>query len=199
MLKNVIFDFGAVLFEWNPNQIVKTFTPSDEEQNLLLQQVLQHPDWISLDRGTMLIAEVIPKFSARTGLPENQIEDFIHHVIQSLTLINATLDIVELSLSSFKTFYLTNMSESFFESLNEQHPIISQFDGGIVSGKELMIKPEPEIFQLLLDRYALKAEESLFIDDNLANILAAKQLGFDTVLFDKSSQCYKQLLEKIRL
>ncbi|MEF1207894.1 HAD family phosphatase, partial [Photobacterium damselae] len=87
MLKNVIFDFGAVLFEWNPNQIVKTFTPYDEEQNLLLQQVLQHPDWISLDRGTMLIAEVITKFSARTGLPENQIEDFIHHVIQSLTLI----------------------------------------------------------------------------------------------------------------
>ncbi|MGQ5486905.1 HAD family hydrolase [Photobacterium damselae subsp. piscicida] len=152
MLKNVIFDFGAVLFEWNPNQIVKTFTPSDTVQHILLQQVLQHPDWISLDRGTMLIAEVIPKFSARTALPENQIEDFIHHVIQSLTLINATLDIVELSLSSFKTFYLTNMSESFFESLNEQHPIISQFDGGIVSGKELMIKPEPEIFQLLLDR-----------------------------------------------
>ncbi|BAX55289.1 hypothetical protein PDPUS_2_00703 [Photobacterium damselae subsp. piscicida] len=60
MLKNVIFDFGAVLFEWNPNQIVKTFTPSDTVQHILLQQVLQHPDWISLDRGTMLIAVVTP-------------------------------------------------------------------------------------------------------------------------------------------
>lgn len=78
MIRNVIFDFGAVLFEWKPTKIVQTYTDSIFEQEMLLNEVLNHPDWLALDRGTMLMAEVIPKFAARTGFPEARMEDFLN-------------------------------------------------------------------------------------------------------------------------
>jgi len=90
MIRNVIFDFGAVLFEWKPTKIVQTYTDSIFEQDMLLNEVLYHPDWLALDRGTILMAEVIPKFAARTGFPEARMEDFFEHIQSSLEKISLT-------------------------------------------------------------------------------------------------------------
>ena len=184
MIRNVIFDFGAVLFDWQPKNIVKRFTTSPDEQALLLREVLHHPDWLSLDRGTMLMAEVIPKFAARTRLSESRMQDFIHHILDNLIVIDETFSLVEeLKDKGYRLFYLTNMSSAFFENLNERHQLHSLFEGGLVSGKELVIKPETDIFNLLAERFMLEPSESLFIDDQPANIDAAKSLGFNGYLF----------------
>lgn len=188
MIKNVIFDFGAVLFEWNPAKIVSTFTDSQDEQALLLEHVLQHPDWLSLDRGEMLMAEAIPRCAARVNLPESRMEDFFEHIQSNLHLINETYDLVNQVLSlNFSAYFLTNMSSAFFEKLNERHGLYQLFDGGLVSGKELTIKPEAEFFELLCQRFDIDPNESLFIDDQPKNLDAAKALGFEVFHF-KSPQ-----------
>lgn len=198
MIRNVVFDFGAVLFEWNPSNIVAEFTSSEYEQELLLSNVLGHSDWLSLDRGTMLLAEVIPKFSARVGFPESRMEDFFVHVQNHLTLINISANLVEHLLAlNYPLYYLTNMSNAFFETLNDNHPFIGEFKGGIVSANELLIKPEPEIFELLCQRYKLKPEECLFIDDNAQNIAIARELGFESVQFVPNEACVRQIMDKL--
>lgn len=114
MIRNVIFDFGAVLFEWNPLQIVNSFTVSQPERDILLHDVLQHSDWLSLDRGTMLLAEVIPKFSARTQIPSLRIEEFINHIQHSLTKIQQTETLFyQLTQQPYSLYYLTNMCSAF--------------------------------------------------------------------------------------
>ncbi|KLV05355.1 HAD family hydrolase [Photobacterium aquae] len=184
MIRNVIFDFGAVLLHWNPSKIVESFTEDTNERQILLNYVIHHPDWLALDRGTMLMAEVIPRFALRTGMSEARIGDFIEHIQSTLTIIPETETLVDQVIAlGFGTYFLTNMSSAFFEKLNEQHSFYVWFDGGLVSGKELLLKPEPEIFKRLAERFMLNPEESLFIDDSPANITAAKHLGFQTYLF----------------
>ena len=200
MIRNVVFDFGAVLFEWNPRQIVTTFTDSIEEQTVLLKQVLRHPDWLSLDRGTMLMAEVIPKFAARTGFSEARMEDFIEHIQNSLVKNDAALALFyQIIDHDYAVYYITNMNSAFFETLDERNSFISLFNGGIVSSKELLIKPEPEIFQLLAERYGLAPEETLFIDDHEQNIEAARSLGFKTVRFERNEHCFDTIRYALKI
>ncbi|MGF1692480.1 HAD family hydrolase [Photobacterium kagoshimensis] len=198
MIQNVVFDFGAVLFDWNPSKIVAEFTSSEYEQEQLLTNVLGHADWLSLDRGTMLMAEVIPKFSARVGFPEPRMEDFFEHVQNKLTLIPVSANLVEHLLAlNYPLYYLTNMSNAFFETLNDNHPFISEFKGGIVSANERLIKPEPEIFELLCQRYQLNPKECLFIDDNAQNVAVARELGFEVVQFLPNEACIRQIMDKL--
>lgn len=200
MIRNVIFDFGAVLFEWQPKQIVATFSDSPEEQDLLLNHVLGHPDWLSLDRGTMLMAEVIPKFAARTNLPVLRIEDFFEHIQKSLVMIEETHYLVhQLLENNLSVYFLTNMSSAFFEKLNESHHFYNMFDGGLVSGKELLLKPEPEIFELLAQRFDLIPFESLFIDDQPANLAIAKQLGFQVFHFQSPSDSCAEIRDLLKI
>ncbi|MCG7588684.1 HAD family phosphatase [Photobacterium sp. OFAV2-7] len=194
MIRNVIFDFGAVLFRWDPDQIVASFTDSTDEQHLLLEEVFHHPDWLSLDRGTMLMAEVIPKFAARTGITVSRMEDFFEHIINSLVKITETEELLYRLLDHhYSVYYLTNMSSAFFETLNERNDFISLFKGGIVSGKELMMKPDPDIYELLIERYDLVPSETLYIDDHEQNINAAQAFGFQTVHFELSASCFHKI------
>lgn len=200
MIRNVIFDFGAVMFEWNPLQIVNSFTTSQPEREILLRDVLQHPDWLSLDRGTMLIAEVLPKFSARTQISPRRMEDFILHIQLSLTKIQQTETLFyKLTRQPYSLYYLTNMCSAFFDTLYEKHHFISFFDGGLVSGKELVMKPEQEIFIRLCERYQLTPQESLFIDDNSENIQIASTLGFNTIQFNQTPTCFQQIEKQLSL
>lgn len=195
MIRNVIFDLGGVLFQWRPQQIVESFTSSATEQDLLLSHILRHPDWLSLDRGTMLLAESIPKFAARTGMSEERIEDFLTHVVDSLVKIEESEALLfQIIDYHYAVYYLTNMNTAFFETLSERNSLMSLFLGGIVSANELMVKPEPEIFHRLSQQYNLAPAESLFIDDAAVNIEAAQVLGFQTVLFTQTPSC----LESIR-
>ncbi|ELR65766.1 HAD superfamily hydrolase [Photobacterium marinum] len=200
MIRNVIFDLGAVLFEWNPVRIVQTFTDSTTEQNILLKEVIHHPDWLSLDRGTMLLAEEIPKFAARTDFTVARMQSFIDHVLDSLQPIQATENLLYQVLDKhFSAYYLTNMSNAFFETLHDRNEFFSLFAGGIVSGREFVIKPEPQIYQLLLDRYDLQPEQSLYIDDNADNVKAAKSLGFHAVQFEQTDACFSKIRDLLKI
>jgi 2-haloacid dehalogenase len=96
----------------------------------------------------------------------------------------------------FKIYALTNWSAETFPIALEKYQFLGWFDGVVVSGTEKKRKPFPEFYQILLDRYNVKAEEAIFIDDNIRNIDAAKQVGLDAIHFRTPEQLNKELLNR---
>jgi 2-haloacid dehalogenase len=95
-----------------------------------------------------------------------------------------------------KLYALTNWSGETFPKALELYDFLHWFDGRVVSGDEKMRKPFAKFYHTLLDRYLLKAEETLFIDDNLRNIKAAVELGMDTIHYESPEQLRKELEDR---
>jgi 2-haloacid dehalogenase len=96
----------------------------------------------------------------------------------------------------FKIYALTNWSAETFPIALERYEFLHWFDGVVVSGKEKLRKPFPAFYHLLLDRYNLKAEQAIFIDDNMRNVEAAKQVGIDSIHFTTAGQLSQELLKR---
>ena len=94
---------------------------------------------------------------------------------------------------TYKIYGLTNWSAETISIAYKRYPFFKVFDGIVVSGEEKMIKPNKDIFQLLLDRYHLKAASTVFIDDNINNVKAAEEIGFRAIRFESASQAKKLL------
>jgi 2-haloacid dehalogenase len=95
----------------------------------------------------------------------------------------------------YKLYGLTNWSAETFPIALRRFSFFDLFDGIVVSGQEKMIKPDKEIFHLLLNRYNIKAENSLFIDDNPRNIHAAKEIGFYTIHYNAGTNLKEQFIQ----
>ena len=203
MIRQVVFDFSGVLFEWNPKQFVESFTQDPKEQEKLMIHVLKHQDWTSLNLGTALMAEVLPKFAARTDIPEYKMQTFIEHLQHSMQPMHKTLLLLNEFKAHYGLYFISNISEAFFDTLNEKYNVNALFNGGIISGKERTIKPEPLIYETLLERYQLTASECLFIDHTLEHVHAARNLGFQVQHFQNNESCYRgirqQLLANVKL
>lgn len=180
-IKNIIFDFGGVLIDWNPRYMYRNFFDREEEMEWFLSNICTH-HWNvlqdagrSLEEGTSILTKSFPEHKDKVRLFYQNWEE----------MLNGPLDTNAQLLPSLKEKYkllgLTNWSAETFPIALKKYPFLQLFEGIIVSGEEKMIKPDPAIFNLLLLRYNIVAEESLFIDDNKENIQAADKLGFHCV------------------
>jgi 2-haloacid dehalogenase len=182
-IKNIVFDFGGVLMDWNPRYFFKTYFNDDEKMEYFLENIAQDEWNIEQDRGRTLAegTEVqIKKF------PEWEKELRAYYDNWTVMLksdIPQNVEILrKLGNTSYQLYGLTNWSEETFPYALENYDFFQLFDGKIVvSGTEKLIKPDPKIWNVLLERYKLEANESVFIDDNFNNIEMAKTLGFKTI------------------
>jgi len=111
--------------------------------------------------------------------------------------IEGTVQILrELKQQGTPVYALTNWSTEKFPLAQAKFPFLREFDGMVVSGIEKCVKPDPQIYNILLNRYHLKAQDCIFTDDNPANIEGAKALGFDTVLFTSSQNLRRALVAR---
>ncbi len=95
----------------------------------------------------------------------------------------------------YKLYALTNWSAELFPIALERYEFLHWFDGRVVSGEEKTRKPFPEFYQLILDRFRLNVEETLFIDDNTRNAVAAEEIGLKTIIFKSPSQLKEELVK----
>ena len=194
-IKNVIFDLGAVLLEWNPEAVVAQAFNDEDDRTSAINGILDHPDWLELDRGTLTGKQAIPRFSVRTGLTEDSIENLLDIVRKSLVVKNDTLDIVRLcQAKGLDVYCLSNMSVCSFEYVRERYDFFKDFKGIVVSAYIKMIKPEPEIFKYILSKYGLSTQQTIFIDDKEHNITVANSMGFKTHRFVDAYSCEKAVL-----
>jgi putative hydrolase of the HAD superfamily len=193
-IRNAIFDFGAVVVRWKPQEIIESFYADEAMRALIGPAILQHTDWFELDRGTLDEALALERFAARTGRPRAEISAFIVHVRASLTPIPETLAIMrDLEQRGVTLYGLSNMASGTFAYLRERYDLWDAFEGIVISAHVKMLKPDPAIFEYLARQHALIPSETVFIDDHAPNVAAARQLGFRTILFESPQQCATQL------
>lgn len=195
-MKNVIFDLGGVVIEWNSDRILETYYADPDVRTIMKQQMFQHPDWLELDRGTMHESELLARLGVRTGRPAAELSGLFDAVRESLHAKPDTVALLEkLHARGVPLYCLSNISSDIFKYLRERHSFWGVFRGIVISGDLKMIKPEPEIFHFLLQRYELAAAETVFVDDNAPNIEAARALGIHTVWFKNARQCETEIEE----
>jgi putative hydrolase of the HAD superfamily len=191
---NVIFDLGGVVVEWNPDRILETYYADPETRAIMKQQMFQHPDWLQLDRGTMHETELLARLGVRTGRSAAELSGLFQAVRESLHTKPDTVALLEkLHARGVPLYCLSNVSSDIFKYLRQRHAFWNVFRGIVISGDLQLIKPEPEIFHHLLQRYELQAAETVFVDDNAPNIEAARALGIHTVWFKNAAQCESEL------
>ena len=182
MIKNVIFDFGGVLMDWDPKYFYKSYFNDDEKMNFFLENIAtlewngEQDRGRSLENATESLVEIHPEW-------ENEIKAFYDNWVTMLKgEIVENVTVLRQLEGKYLLFGLTNWSDELFPYALKHYDFFELFEGKIVvSGTEKLIKPNAEIWHVLLERYNLKPEESVFIDDNAENIRVAKSLGFETI------------------
>ena len=192
--RNVVFDFGGVLVRWQPEAIIAGFYADEPLRARVRDAVFRHPDWIDLDRGTLSDSVAIERFAARMGRPAAEMHALMQYVKDSLTPLPDSIALLdELAERGVPLYGLSNMSAPMFALLKSRHGHWDRFRGIVVSGEIGMVKPDPEIFHHLAQRYDLIPAETVFIDDHLPNIESARRLGFRTIHFADADQCRVEL------
>lgn len=197
-MKNVIFDLGAVMFNWNPRAIAENFTDNEELQERIQSQLYYHQDWIDFDNAIITEVEATNRASKRLKISLADSEKLFKQTKESLILIEKTLDVLKfVKEKGLQAYCLSNISPELFKYVEERNDFFEMFDGIVTSGKENTGKPDETIFKILLERYQINPEESLFIDDSAANTTTAENLGISCVTFKGTHNCYDRIYNKI--
>jgi putative hydrolase of the HAD superfamily len=200
---NVVFDFGNVLFEWNPATLIAQHFPGadtwDIDYAAFAKEMAAHPDWYAFDAGQLDAARLAPLVAARMKLDVNAVSTFLERLPHALPPIDATIDIVKRLCadrsSAHRVFYLSNMPAEYADILEKKYPWIGDFHDGIFSGRVGLIKPDPAIFREAERRLNLIPGETLFMDDVAAIIAAARECGWHAEQIH-SPQCVLDALAK---
>jgi 2-haloacid dehalogenase len=194
-IKNIIFDFGGVVMDWNPRYFFKDYFNDDEKMEYFLKNITTDEWNIEQDRGRTLAEGTAIQVA---NFPEWEKEIRAYYDNWTTMLKSEIADNVavlrKLEHSEYELFGLTNWSAETFPYAVKNYDFFSIFkDKIVVSGTEKLIKPNPEIWHVLLNRYQIKAEESVFIDDNFKNIEVAKSLGFICIHIKEDTDLEKEL------
>lgn len=192
-MKNVVFDLGGVVVDWNPQRLLQEY-PGDKALPVsLFEKGFFQEYWIDFDRGTVSQEKMVEEMSDFSHRPFQECWDFVEYIKHSLTDIPKTVELIKrLSVEGYNLYCLSNMSIEFYDYLKVRD-VFTYFDGQIISALEKLVKPEPGIYMRLVERYHVEPEETLFIDDLSQNTEAAGKLGFHTVLFSDREKGYDQI------
>ncbi len=200
MIKNYIFDFGNVLAEFDPDKLTAPFVKDKDVRKLLSEIVFDRLYWDKLDDGSITDEEVRIFIRSRVSDEYSDLACTVYdHWVKSLTPVFGMAQLIsEIKKTNRKLFLLSNISIGFANSYSEVpwiKELFSNFDGLVFSGPIGLIKPNREIFEYLLKKFELKAEECLFIDDAPGNLEGAKRVGIQGYLFDGDTEQLRKYLD----
>ncbi len=196
MIKQVIFDLGRVLFEWQPEKFAQELALEDDSFIRDVWHITKDSTWLEFDMGRLRIPDLINIHGNK--YPKKTLEKFMERVPHILTPIPEGLRLLEaVKEKGLKRYILSNMSHDFYHHLIAEYPFLSEFDGSVYSCHFDLAKPDHQIYKKLLSLYDLNPSESLFIDDIPENIKAAESLGIQTVLFTKEEDTYREFMTKL--
>jgi len=194
-INTIIFDLGGVLIDWNPMYVYKDYFESVEKRDYFFTHICTS-DWNEEQDAGRSIVEATQSLVAQFPDWEKPIRDYYGRWTDMLNgPIQETVELFRQLKESgrYKIYALTNWQADLFNIALVRYNFLHWFDGRVVSGEEKMRKPFPEFYQLLLNRYHVKAEEALFIDDNLRNVKAAEALNIRSVHFQNPAQLVDEL------
>ena len=182
-VRNVVFDIGGVLLDWNPRHLYRHLIPDEAERERFLAEVCTM-DWnLTLDAGRTF-DEACAELAEQHPSDADLIEAWKRQDEMVAGELPGMPELVDrLHRAGVPLFLLTNMPVPVFEARRQRYPVLQAFDGAVVSGAEGVTKPSAEIFDILTERFGLDPAETLFIDDSPPNIDGARTVGLQAVLF----------------
>lgn len=195
-IEAVVFDLGAVCIDWDPRHLYRSmFGGDDVAMEYFLAEVCSQEWNARMDEGTPW-AEAIELLSIEYPEWRTQIIAFRERWEEMLgEAIHGTIEILDrLQDAGIATYALSNWSAETFPIALPRYPFLSRFDGIVISGREGVRKPDPRIFRILLDRYALRPETTVFVDDVEENVIAAAALGIVALQFSDPDALRRDLL-----
>ena len=195
-MKNVIFDMGNVLLQYDPGVCLHHFVEQEEDRALIRRELFEGPEWVEGDLGHITDEERFDGVSRR--VPER-----LHGELKACTeqwymcmrpVAGAKEFCGYAKEQGYRLFVLSNASSSFYQYFQRFAPL-DYFDGIVVSCDIHMIKPDVRIYQYLLDKYQLMPEESFFIDDMPGNVAGAQKAGIRGAVFHGDFEKIRKSLE----
>ena len=198
MVKNIVFDMGNVLIRFDRELFLDSLDLSPEDRALLTNEVFRSLEWARMDRGSLTEAQAVESICQR--LPRHlhsAAKQLVENWDDPILPVEGMCELIEeLKAAGYGIYLLSNASvalRTYFPRI----PGSEYFDGLMVSAEEKLVKPQPEIFRLLCDRFHLKPEECVFVDDSPANVESAILTGMDGLVFYGDAQrLRRELTEK---
>lgn len=197
MIRNIIFDMGGVLIHFVPDRFIDRLGITDEaDRRLLLRQVFRSLEWSGMDWGIMTDEEAVESICSR--VPER-----LHQAVRSLVMewdrpvepVEGMEELIEeLKAGGYRIYLLSNAScrhPDYWPGI----PASRFFDGVLVSYSVKTVKPQPEIYGMLCEKFGLKAEECFFVDDLPVNVVGARRTGMSGMVFHEDVE---ELREELR-
>ncbi len=196
-MKDIIFDLGGVLIDWNPRYLYKKIFASEEEMEWFLTNICT-PQWNTQQdagrpfaKGLAVAKEKYPKYAAQIDDYFNRWDEMLGGAVKSAVGV-----LKDLKAKGYPLYALSNWSAETFPIARSKYDFLNLFDGIVISGEERLVKPDPAIYARLLKRYNLHASNCLFIDDTAANVSEAAHLGFEAVLFTGGETLRAELVRR---
>lgn len=203
MRRTVVFDFGAVLFRWQPLELLQAVLPQHApDENAarewaarIFESFTPDSDWARFDLDLVDEAQLARRIAQRTGLAAEAARQVIDAASEHLTALPATLALFrQLQAAGHRLMYLSNMPRPYANRLERANPFIGDFENGIFSGRVGLMKPWPAIFELASLQFGLSpGQETLFIDDHPGNIAASRKHGWHGLRFEHAKQAEAEL------
>lgn len=193
--KHIIFDLGGVLFHWNPKEILRILKAEDPLFPENIHEITMTKAWTDFDTGLIKLNETVEILTET--YQRSHIERFVELSLEKLAPIEQGVRLLEsVQTQGYPTFILSNISEEFLNNIYPHHLFLSSFDGAVFSYEIKAVKPQEKIYKALLNKYHLKPEDCLFIDDFPANIKTAQDIGIDAILCKDHLYVEKELKDR---
>lgn len=194
MTKNIIFDLGNVLIKYDPFSFIKQNIKVENQENFY-NIVFKGEEWEALDRGTITSNEAIIRLSKKIPQEEKNINKLFSNSIQDVLFLDKTnLEYVKsLKSKDYKLYILSNFHKDGFNYVENMYKLSRIFDEKVISYDCHLLKPEAAIYSLILSKYNLKPEETIFIDDSQNNIIASQKMGIQGIHLKNMKELIKTL------
>lgn len=196
-IDTIIWDLGGVLVDWDPRYLYKKVFRSEAAVEYFLSAICTS-DWNeeqdagrSFEEATAVLSSQFPEYKTEISMYYGRWVEMlagpIHENVEILRKMKES--------GKLRLYALTNWSAQSFPVALERFEFLQWFDGILVSGQEKLKKPDPAIYNLMLERYNILRSSALFIDDNLRNVKAARSLNISSIHFENPMQLYSQLVQ----
>lgn len=197
MIKNVIFDIGKVLVDYDWDKYLKSYGFDEEKEKKIAYALFGSGAWLELDRGALSISEQEALFVSHAPQYREDVLRVFRNSGSCITKLDYAIPwITDLKKQGYGVYYLSNYSEFMINATRQALDFLPYMDGGLFSCDAKLIKPEPDIYRTLLQKYpSIVPEESVFLDDVQANVDEAKKQGFYGIVFLDNVQATAELEE----
>lgn len=183
-IRNIVFDIGNVVVRWDPTLITARAFGEAEATDAFVQSIFGHPLWLQLNRGEITEAEAKLAYCALLKREPDHLDRLFFHIKDSLDLVPGTVELMErLVGAGYRVFALSDNVREIVLYLRQRHDFWRHFEGVVISAELGFLKPDPRIFDHLLQSFALRPEETVFLDDVPRNVEGARAADMHAIQF----------------